>query len=164
MLRLFALVGAVALLVLPTLWIAGATLPIARFRAGDYTDFLLLAETLAVVYGGVALGAAAYWLRARNAGWTVGFAGIFQAGVVGAGIAGLAAVLASGIYGLVAFGSFERGVGTLWGLIMIFAVLLGAFVAAGLALLWLALQRPPAGGPTRNPWSGGSGVGRLPAG
>jgi hypothetical protein len=162
--RLLALVAAIGLLVLPAVGLFGTTVPVPQFRARDYTDFLFFAETIAVIYGGVVLGVAVYWLRMRRARRSVRPAGVFQAGVAGAGIAAFAVVAASGIYGLVALGSFERGVGNLWGLIVIFTVVLGAIVAAGLALLWVALRRPPSGGPTLGPWSSGSGVGRLPAG
>jgi hypothetical protein len=160
--RSLVFLAAILLLALPAFWLIGTTIPVPRFRAGDITDFLLFAEALAVVYGGVALGVAVYWARARASGLALRSLGILQAGVSGAGGLGLVVVVGSGIHGLITFGSFERGVGNLWGLIVIFAVLLGAFVAGGLALLWLALRMPPGGGPARGPWSGGTGAARLP--
>jgi hypothetical protein len=146
--RLLALLAAIVLLVAPVFWLYGATIPVPRFRAGDHTDFLLFAATLAVVYGGVALGVAVYRARATTAGRALRFLGIVKAGVCGAGAVGLAVILGYGIHGLIAFGSFARGVGTLWGLIAIFAVLFGAIVACGLALLWFALGKPAGGGTT----------------
>jgi hypothetical protein len=38
-------------------------------------------------------------------------------------------------------GSFEEGIGNLWGLVPIFAALFGALVSAGVALLFHGLRR-----------------------
>jgi hypothetical protein len=161
--RLFALLAAIALLVLPGYWLLDITVPVQAFRARDVTDYVFFAEAAAVIYGGVVLGVAAYLLWARYAGSPVRPGGIFQGGTAGVASAALAVVLASGIYGQVALGSFERGIGTLWGMVVIFAVVLGAIVAAGLALLWMALRRPPKSRPMRPPpWGGPSGAGPLP--
>ena len=164
MIRSFALLAAVLLLVLPAFWLSEATIPVPQFRARDATDFEYFAAALGVVYGGVALGVGIYWATTRALGSALRPLGILQAGIYGAGALSLLVVFGYGVYGLVALGSFERGVGTLWGLIVIFAVLLGAFVAAGLALLWFALGRPSGGRSTRGPSGGAGGPAPLPTG
>lgn len=161
MIRLLALLAAIALLVLPAFGLYGMTTPVPKFRARDFTDFLFFAAALGVVYGGVALGVGIYWVWASRG--ALRLLGILKAGVWGAGAVSLAVVFGSGVHGLIMFGSFERGVGTLWGLIVVFAVLFGAFVAGGLALLWFALGTPTGGGQAPGRWGSGTGPARLPA-
>jgi hypothetical protein len=163
--RSFALFAAILLLVLPAFWLFEATVPVDRFRARDYTDFAFFAAGFGVLYGGVALGVAIHAAQARASGQRMRSLGILAAGAAGASALSLLAVVASGVYGQIAYGSFERGVGNLWGLVVIFAVVLGAIVAGGLALLWFALGwSAGGGGPARGqtPRSGATGAGHFP--
>jgi uncharacterized membrane protein YecN with MAPEG domain len=65
---------------------------------------------------------------------------IFKAGVWGAFAVGAVFVVGAGVHGLTTQGSFEKGIGNLWGLVLIFAALLGALVSAGVALLFYGLR------------------------
>src|SRR5207253_906115 len=143
----FAMLAAILLLALPAFWLFELTVPVPQFRAHNVTDFQFFATAFGVIYGGVALGVVVYWASARAFGSALRPLGILQAGVSGAVASSLIVVFGSGVYGLVAFGSFELGVRNLWGLIVILLVLLGAFVTGGLALLWFALGRPTGGRP-----------------
>jgi len=60
---------------------------------------------------------------------------VFKAGVWGVLAVSLVFVLGCGVNGMMTRGSFEKGVGNLWGLIVIFALVFGAMVSGGLALL-----------------------------
>ena len=144
MIRVLAIVLAVALIGYPAFLIYAITVPVARFRTRGYIDFLAFAGTVLAIYGGVVLGVAAHWVRARRAGQRLRPVGVLKAGVWGAFAVGVVFVLGAGIHGLTTQGSFEKGIGNLWGLILIFAVLLGALVSAGVALMSYGLR--PSGG------------------
>jgi hypothetical protein len=162
--RSLILFVAIVLLALPAFWLFGTTIPVASFRTGGYGDFVFFAEALTLVYGGVALGVAIYWALATVSGLPVRSLGILSAGVSGAAALGLIVVVVSGLYGVLVLGSFERGVGNLWGLIVIFATLLGAFVAAGLALLWFAsASHTPSGGRSAGPQGLPTVLPRIPS-
>jgi hypothetical protein len=142
--RVLAIVVAVALIGCPAFLIYAITVPVARLRTGSYVDFLTFVGTVFAIYGGVLLGIAVHWARVGRAWQRVRPAAIFKAGVWGAFAVGAVFVVGAGVHGLSTQGSFEKGIGNLWGLVLIFAALLGALVSAGVALLFYGL-RPLAG-------------------
>jgi hypothetical protein len=131
---------AVALIGYPPFLIYAMTVPVERFRTGSYVDFLAFASTVFVIYGGVLLGVAVHWARVGRPGQHLRPVGILKAGVLGALAVGVVFVVGAGIYSLTAQGSFEKGIGNLWGLILIFALLFGALVSGGIALLFHGLH------------------------
>jgi len=48
----------------------------------------------------------------------------------------------AGVRGLTTQGSFEQGIGNLWGLVLILAAAFGALVSGGVALLFRSLRSP----------------------
>ena len=142
--RVLAIVVAVALIGYPAFLIYAITVPVARFRTGSYVDFLTFVGTIFAIYGGVLLGVAAHWARVGRVWQRVRPVEVFKAGVWGAFAVGAVFVVGAGVHGLMTKGSFEKGIGNLWGLVLIFAALLGAVVSAGVALLFYGL-RPLAG-------------------
>jgi hypothetical protein len=98
------------------------------------------------VYGGVFVGVLVYWAIQKRTGQRSSPYGIFTAGACSGLALSVAFVICSGIYGLIVSGSFEKGIGNLWGMIVILWLLFGAVVAAGIALLFFGLQGPT--GPT----------------
>jgi hypothetical protein len=138
--RVLAIVLAVALIGYPAFLIYAITVPVARFRTGSYVDFLTFVGAVFAVYGGVSLGIAVHWARVGRAWQRVRPAEIFKAGVWGAFAVGAVFVVGAGVHGLTTQGSFEKGIGNLWGLVLIFAALLGALVSAGVALLFYGLR------------------------
>ena len=157
MIRFLAIVVAVALIGYPPFLIYAITVPVARFRTGSYVDFLTFAGTVFAIYGGVLLGVAVHWARVGRAWQHLRPVEVFKAGVWGACAVGVVFVAGAGVHGLTTQGSFEKGIGNLWGLVLIFAALFGALVSAGVALLFHGL-RPlgGAGGPMLG--SGGPGM------
>jgi hypothetical protein len=85
---------------------------------------------------------------------------ILKAGVWGALAVSVVFVVGAGVHGLITRGSFEKGVGNLWGLLVIFALLLGALVSGGMALLFYGFGHRPASGPMAESGSPGSPPGR----
>jgi hypothetical protein len=144
--RLFAIVAGVALIGYPPVLIYAITVPVARFRTGSPVDFLSFAGTVFAVYGGVLLGVAVHWARVGRAWHRVRPLGVLKAGVWGALAVGVIFVAGAGVRGMISRGSFEKGVGNLWGLILIFALLFGTLVSGGMALLFHGLRRRSAGG------------------
>jgi hypothetical protein len=142
--RFLAIVIGVALIGSPLFLIYAITVPVPRFRTGSYADFLAFAGTVFAIYGGVLLGVAVYWAMRGRTWESLRPVVIFKAGVWGAFAVGVVFVVGAGVRGLTTQGSFEKGIGNLWGLVLIFAALLGAFVSAGVALLFYGL-RPLAG-------------------
>jgi len=141
-LRFLAIVVAVALIGYPPFLIYGMSVPVPRFRTGTYVDFLAFAGAMSVVYGGVLVGTAVHWARVGGAWHRLNPVAVFKAGVWGAFAVAVVFVVGAGVRGLMTQGSFEKGTGNLWPLIVIFAVLLSALVSGGLALLLHGL-RPP---------------------
>jgi hypothetical protein len=131
---------AVVLIGYPLFLIYAITVPVAQFRTGRYVDFLGFAVTVVAIYGGVLLGAWWQWAKAGRAGQRVRPAEVFKAGVLGALVVAVVFVVGAGVRGLITQGSFEKGVGNLWGLIVILAVFLGALVSGGVALLFYRLR------------------------
>jgi hypothetical protein len=142
--RVFAIVVAVALIGYPPFLIYAMTVPGPRFRTGRYVDFLTFAGTAFAIYGGVLLGVAVHWARAGKAWRRLRPVEVLQAGVWGTSTVGVIFIVGAGVHGLTTQGSFEKGVGNLWGLILIFAVFFGALVSGGVALLFYGLH-PAAG-------------------
>ena len=140
MIRVLAIVVAVALIGFPAFLIYAITVPVARFRTGSYVDFLTFVGTVFAIYGGVLLGIAVHWARVGRAWQRVRPVEVFKAGVWGAFVVGAVFVVGPGVHGLTTQGSFEKGIGNLWGLVLIFAALLGALVSAGVALLFYGLR------------------------
>ncbi len=144
MIRFVAIVVAVALIGYPPFLIYAMTVRVPRFRTGGYRDFLVFAGTMSAIYGGVLVGVAVHWARVGRAWQRLRPVEVFKAGVWGAVAVGVGFVVSAGIVGLTTQGSFEKGIGNLWGLVLIFALLFGALVSGGLALLLHGL-RPSAG-------------------
>ena len=157
MIRFLAIVVAVVLIGGPSFLIYAITVPVVRFRTGSYVDFLAFAGTEFAIYGGVVLGVAVHWARVGRAWQRVRPVEVFKAGVWGAFAVGVVFVAGAGVHGLTTQGSFEKGIGNLWGLVVMFAALLGALVSAGVALLFHGL-RPLAGADRPMPGSGGPGM------
>src|SRR5678816_301653 len=111
------------------------TVPVARFRVGGYVDFLVFAGAMSIIYGGVLIGVATLWAMEGRVWRRLRRVGVFKAGVWGVLAASVVFVLGCGVNGMMTRGSFEEGVGNLWGLIVIFALVFGAMVSGGLALL-----------------------------
>ena len=140
MIRFLSIVIGAALIGYPPFLIYAITVPVARFRTGSFVDFLTFVGTVFAVYGGVLLGIAVHWARVGRAWQHVRPVKIFKAGVWGAFAVGAVFVVGAGVHGLTTQGSFEKGIGNLWGLVLIFAALLGALVSAGVALLFYGLR------------------------
>jgi len=142
MIRLIGIVAGIALVGYPPFLIWAITVRVPRFRTGSYVDFLPFAVTLAAIYGGVLLGMAVHWLwRGRSSQRLPPFE-VFVAGVYGTLTVGVVFLAAAGVRGLTTQGSFEKGIGTLWGLVLIFAAVFGALVSGGVALLFRFLRSP----------------------
>ena len=135
-----AIVAAVGLLGYPLYLIYAITVPVPRFRTGTYVDFLTFAATVFAVYGGVLLGVSWRVARAGRAWRLVRPVEIMKAGIWGALSIGALVIVAAGARGLAGQGSFEKGVGNLWGLILIFALVFGALVSGGVALVSFAMK------------------------
>jgi hypothetical protein len=63
-----------------------------------------------------------------------------KAGAWGAFAVGVVVVAGVGVHSRLTQGSFEEGIGNLWGLVLIFAALFAALVSAGVALLFHGLR------------------------
>lgn len=157
MTRIFALVAGIVLIGYPAWLLGDITIPVPKYRKGGYADFLLFTQVVLAVYGGVLLGIAVHWAAAKRSGQRLVPFGLFRAGIYGV-LAACVVFFAGGIvYGLMKYGAFEKAVGgNLWGLIVIFWLVSGASVSAGLALLFYAWR--PAGPAGPMPGSGGSGT------
>lgn len=141
--RFLAIVAAVALIAYPPFLIYGMTVPVEHSRTGIYTDSLTFAGTVLAVYGGVLLGVAVHWARAGRASERMLPGAVFKAGVWGVAAIATMFIIGAGVQGLATQGSFEKGIGNLWGLVVIFAVLFGSLVSAGVALLFFTLRPLP---------------------
>jgi hypothetical protein len=159
MTRIAALIAGLVLIGCPAVWLTGVTIPVPKYRKGGYADFLFLAQTLLAIYGSVLLGIAVYWVRARRSGLPMFPMEIFKAGMYGVLAACIVFFGAASLYGIAKYGSAEKAIGNLWGMLVIFWGILGAFVSAGIALLFYAWRGPaaPAGpasaAPGKGPWS-----------
>jgi hypothetical protein len=150
MTRIAALIAGLVLIGCPAVWLIGVTIPVPKYRKGGYADFLFLGQTLLAIYGSVLLGVAVHWVRAIRP--PLPFE-VFKAGMYGVLAACILFFGVGSLYSLAKYGSFDKAIGgTLWGMLVIFWGILGAFVSAGIALLFYA-WRGPAGTAGAGPWS-----------
>ena len=157
MIRIAAMIAGLVLIGCPAWWLSATTIPVPKFRTHGYADFLFFAQTLLAIYGSVLLGIAVHWVRAKQSGLPSFPMEIFKAGMYGVLAACIVFFGGGSLYGLAKYGSFDKAIGgNLWGMLVIFWGILGAFVSAGMALLFYA-WRGPAGHagarPTPGPWS-----------
>ncbi len=131
--RIVALVIGALLIAFSFFWIPSVSVPV--YRTGTLVDYLLAAEMFLAIHGGVFLGVLVYWISRMRSGRNLSPRGIFKAGFLAELCLSATFVLGSGVYGLITFGSLEKGVGNLWGAVLILWLILGALVAAGVALL-----------------------------
>jgi hypothetical protein len=164
MTRIAALIVSLLLIVGSGWWLKDVTVPVPKYRKGGFGDYLFLAQTLFAVHGSVLFGIAVFWLRASRTGRSIRPNDVLMAGVMGASAACLVFVVGGGLYGVAKYGDFYRVIGgNLWGMLVIFWEILGALVAAGIALLFYAL-RGPAGPSGARPGTGQpSSPPRLPS-
>jgi hypothetical protein len=144
------------LFVSPGLWLLDLSGIVSKYRKLSSADFLFLGQTLFPIYGSVLFGAAVYWVRANRSGRPFLPSKVFIAGMLGMLAACTAFFVGSGVYGHLKYGAVEKGIGNLWGLLVIFWVVLSTLVSAGLALLFYAWRGPaaPSGpAPRTGPWS-----------
>jgi hypothetical protein len=142
MIRLIGVVVGAALIGYPPFLIYAITVRVPRFRTGSYVDFLPFAVTLLAIYGGVLLGIAVHWLWRGRSSQRVRPFEVFIAGVYGTLAVGVVFLASAGVRGVMTQGSFEKGIGNLWGLVLIFAGMFGALVSGGVALLFRFLRSP----------------------
>ena len=161
MTRIAALMAGLLLLACPGWWLMDVSVPVPKYRKGGFTDFLFLGQLLFAIYGSVLLGVAVAWVRANRSNQPFLPNEVFKAGMFGVLAACTVFFVGCGIYGIAKYGSFEKGIGNLWGVLVIFWGVLGALVSAGIALLFYA-WRGPAGqtgaGPGTGPWSSPPGI------
>ena len=156
MIRIAAMIAGVVLIGCPAVWLMGVTIPLPKYRKGGYADFLFLGQTLLAIYGSVLLGIAAYWAHARRSGQPSFPFEVFKAGMYGVLAACIVFFGGAGLYGLAKYGSFDKAIGNLWGMLVIFWGILGGFVSAGIALLfyaWRGAAGHASAGPGKGPWS-----------
>jgi hypothetical protein len=134
--RIVAFATGALLLGFSLLLISGVSVPVPRHRTGTYADYLLAAKMILALHGGVFLGVVVYWVNRQRVGKKMNPMGIFKAGFIAELCISVAFTLVLAIHGLIAFGSMEKGVGNLWGAVIIFWLILGALVAAAVALLF----------------------------
>jgi hypothetical protein len=158
MIRIVALIAGLLLFVCPGLWLldfTGFIRIISKYRKVISADSLVvLGVMLLATYGSVFFGVAVSWVRTNRSGQPFLPNEVFKAGMFGV-LAGCIVYFVGGsIYFLAKYGSSEKVIGNLSGLVAIFWGVLGALVSAGMALLLYA-WRGPAGpiGPTPGPWS-----------
>jgi hypothetical protein len=142
--RAIGILVGVALIGYPPFLIYAMSVPVPRFRTGTYVDFLTFAGALVAIYGGVLLGIAVHWGRSGRPWRRLRPLDMFKAGFWGTLTFAVAFLVSAGLRGMSAQGSFEKGIGNLWGLILILAAIFGALVSGGVALLVHGL-RPPRG-------------------
>ena len=143
MIRLFGIVVGFALIGYPPFLIYAISVPVPRFRTGTYVDFLTFTGTIVGVYGGVLLGIVVLWARVGRVWQRLRPVAVWQSGVWGALAVSVLFVVGAGVRGLATQGSFEKGIGNLWGLLLILPAVFGALVSGGVALLFNGV-RPPA--------------------
>ena len=152
MTRIAALVAGLLLIAGPSWWLVDLSVPVPKYRKGGFADFLILGQLLFAIHGTVLLGVAVAWVRANRSRQPFLPIEVFKAGMFGVAAACTVFFVGGSIYGIAKYGSFEKAIGNLWGMMAIFWVVLGALVSAGIALLFYA-WRGPAGPPSLGPWS-----------
>ena len=156
MIRIAAIIAGLLLIGCPAWWLAATTIPVPKYRTHGYADFLFLGQTLLAIYGSVLLGIAVYWVRAKRSGQPSFPIEIFKAGMYGVLAACIVFFGGASLYGIAKYGSPEKAIGNLWGMLVIFWGILGAFVSAGIALLfyaWRGPAGPASAAPGQGPWS-----------
>ena len=156
MIRIAAMIAGLVLIGCPALWLAATTIPVPQYRTHGYADFLFLAQTLLAIYGSVLLGIAVHWVRARRSGQPLFSVGVFKAGMSGMLAACIVFFGGASLYGMAKYGSPDKVIGNLWGMLVVFWGIFSAFVSAGMALLFYAWRGPAghaAAGPIPGPWS-----------
>ena len=156
MIRIAALIAGVLLTAGLAVRLMDMTIPVPKYRKGDYTDYLFYGQTLLAIYGSVLLGVAVYWIRAKRSGQPPFAIGIFKAGIYGVLAVSIAFFGGIGLYSLAKYGSFAKAMGNLWGALAMLWWILGALLSAGIALLFYGLRSPasPIGaGPAQGPQS-----------
>jgi hypothetical protein len=156
MTRIAALIAGLLLIAGPAVWLMEVTIPVPKYRKGGYADFLFYWQTLLAIYGSVLLGVAAYWIWANRSGQPPFPIGAFKAGMYGVLVACIVFFGGASLYGIAKYGSADKAIGNLWGMLAIFWGILGALVSAGIALLFYARRGPAAptgAGPGQGPWS-----------
>src|SRR5437868_15210695 len=83
MIRIAALIAGVLLTAGLAVRLMDMTIPVPKYRKGDYTDYLFYGQTLLAIYGSVFLGVEAYWIRAKRTGQPPFAIGVFMAGLYG---------------------------------------------------------------------------------
>ena len=139
MIRTAALIAGLVLIVLPAWWLKEVTIPLQPYRKGGHADFLFFGQTLLAIYGSVLLGVAVHWARAKRSGLSISAFGLFKAGMLGVLAVCIAYFVGGGVYSVAKYGAFDKAIGgNLWGLLVILWGILGAFVSAGIALMFYA--------------------------
>jgi len=138
--RILAIAAAVALIGYPLVMIYRVTVPVAECRTGSYHDFIAFAIALLIIYGGVLLGVTVYWARVGRTWQRLGSVKTFTAGFLGAMVGSIIYIVEAGVRGLITQGSFEKGLGNLWPVVLIFEMLFGALVSGGMAFLLYGLR------------------------
>jgi hypothetical protein len=151
--KILAVIAGLVLIVFPVWWLEKTAIPLPAYRKGGFADYAYLVYAVLAVYGGVLFGIAVQIIRAKRTTQSLYPFGVFKAGLGGVLAVIIAFFTIGGIYGLMRFGSVEKGIGNLWGLVAIFWAVFGAFVSAGLALLFYAWR----GGGHWPPGTGGLG-------
>ena len=143
MTRIAAIIAGLVLIGCPAWLLREITIPLPAYRKGGYADFLLFVQALLAIHGSVLLGIAVHWARAKRSGQPLFPIGLFTAGMLGV-LAVCSAFFGGGsLYSLAKYGSFDKVIGgNLWGMLVIFWGILGAFVSAGMALLFYAWRGP----------------------
>ena len=136
------MIAGLVLIGCPAWWLAATTIPVPTYRTHGYADFLFLAQTLLAIYGSVLLGIAVHWVRASRSGQPLFSVGVFKAGMYGMLAACIVFFVGASLYGMAKYGSPDKVIGNLWGMLVIFWGILGAFVSAGMALLFYAWRGP----------------------
>jgi hypothetical protein len=153
MIRIAAMIAGLLLIVCPALWLIEVSVHLPKYRKGGYADFLFVGRLLLAIYGGVLLGVAVYWVRANRSGQSLFPIEMFKAGIYGVLIACIVFFGGASLYGITKYGSADKAIGNLWGMLVIFWGILGALVSAGMALLSYARRSPAGAGAGQGPWS-----------
>src|SRR5215207_1551284 len=136
MTRILAILVGLVLIAAPVWWLSDS-IPLPAYRKGGYADYLFFWQASLAVYGSVLLGIAVHWARAKRSGQPLFPAGVFKAGMRGVLAVCGAWVVGGAVYGVAKYGAFDKAIGgNLWGMLVIFWAILGAFVSAGIALLF----------------------------